>query len=121
MDRGDSLVIVPGFAIQRAVADNRAVVPVGQLEGQVASGLTRPDVFNWFDEIRSKLRELKPNAIVLAFGANDTNDYMTGLPEGVSVGASGASVAPGVSETRGGVFDLARRVQAPTSSGSACP
>ena len=107
---GDSLVIVPGFAIQRAVADNRAVVPVGQLEGQVASGLTRPDVFNWFDEIRSKLRELKPNAIVLAFGANDTNDYMTGLPESVSVGSFGSEAWLREYRRRvAGVFDLARR------------
>jgi len=107
---GDSLVIVPGFAIQRAVADNRAVEPVGELEGQVASGLTRPDVFNWFDEIRSKLRELKPNAIVLAFGANDTNDYMTGLPEGVSVGSFGSAAWLGEYRRRvAGVFDLARR------------
>jgi hypothetical protein len=107
---GDSLVIVPGFAIQRAVADNRAVVPVGELEGQVASGLTRPDVFNWFDEIRSKLRELKPSAIVLAFGANDTNDYMTGLPEGVSVGSFGSEAWLREYRRRvAGVFDLARR------------
>jgi hypothetical protein len=110
---GDSLVIVPGFAIQRAVADNRAVVPVGELEGQVASGLTRPDVFNWFDEIRTKLRELKPNAIVLAFGANDTNDYMTGLPEGVSVASFGSEAWLGEYRRRvAGVFDLARRAGA---------
>ncbi len=110
---GDSLVIVPGYAIQRAVAGNPAVVPVGQLEGQVASGLTRPDVFNWFDEIRTKLRDLKPSAIVLCFGANDTNSYMTGLPEGVSVGSFGS--AAWLQEYRrrvGGVFDLARRAGA---------
>jgi hypothetical protein len=107
---GDSLVIVPGYAIQRAVADNRAVKPVGELEGQIASGLTRPDVFNWFDEIRTKLRELKPNAIVLCFGANDTNSYMTGVPEGVSIGSFGTE--SWLQEYRrrvAGVFDLARR------------
>jgi hypothetical protein len=110
---GDSLVIVPGFAIQRAVADNRAVVPVGELEGQVASGLTRPDVFNWFDEIRTKLRELKPEAIVLAFGANDTNAYMTGLPEGVSVGSFGSETWLREYRRRvAGVFNLARRAGA---------
>jgi hypothetical protein len=107
---GDSLVIVPGFAIQRAVADNRAVKPVGELEGQVASGLTRPDVFNWFDEIRTKLRELKPDVMVLAFGANDTNAYMTGLPEGVSVGSFGSDAWLREYRRRvAGVFDLARR------------
>jgi uncharacterized protein len=110
---GDSLVIIPGFAIQRATAGNRAIVQAGEMEGQVASGLTRPDVFNWFEHIRSQLRELKPRAIVLAFGANDTNDYMTGLPDGVSVGSFGS--AAWVQEYRrrvAGVFDMVNRAGA---------
>ena len=107
---GDSLVIIPGFAIQRAAAENRAIARTDKIEGQVASGLTRPDVFNWFDGIRSELKARKPHAIVLSFGANDTNDYMTGLPEGVSVGSFGS--AAWIAEYRrriGGVFDIARR------------
>ena len=107
---GDSLVITPGFAIQRAAAENRAIARVPEVEGQVASGLTRPDVFNWFEAIRSQLRAEKPHAIVLAFGGNDTNDYMTGLPEGTSVDSFGS--AAWVQEYRrrvAGLLDMARR------------
>ena len=110
---GDSLVVVPGFAIQRAAAGNRAIARTDEIEGQVASGLTRPDVFNWFEAIRAQLRGPKPHAIVLSFGANDTNDYMTGLPEGVSVGSFGS--AAWIREYRrriGGIFDMARRSNA---------
>jgi hypothetical protein len=86
---GDSLVIVPAFAILRAAAANRAIEPVGRVDGRVATGLTRPDVFNWFDEIRARLRSTKARAVVLSFGGNDTNSYMTGVPEGVSIGSFG--------------------------------
>ncbi len=107
---GDSLVIVPGSSIQRAVAGNEAIARVAEIDGQVASGLTRPDVFNWFEAIREQLRTQKPHAIVLAFGANDTNAYMTGLPEGVSIGSFGSP--EWINEYRrrvGGIFDLANR------------
>ena len=32
------------------------------------------------------MKELKPNVVVLNFGGNDNHSYMTGLPEGVSIG-----------------------------------
>lgn len=110
---GDSLVITPGFAIQRAAAANRAIAHAGEMKGQVASGLTRPDVFNWFDEIRSQLRSSKPHVIVLAFGGNDTNDYMTGLPEGVTVGSFGSPAWTQEYQRRvAGIFDIAKRAGA---------
>jgi len=86
---GDSLVIVPAFAILRAAAANPAIEPVGRVDGRVATGLTRPDVFNWFDEIRARLRSTKARMVVLSFGGNDTNSYMTGVPDGVSIGGFG--------------------------------
>ena len=51
---GDSLVITPGYAIVRAAGTSPAMEPVGTVDGRIATGLTRPDVFNWFDEIRSR-------------------------------------------------------------------
>ena len=87
---GDSLVITPGYAIVRAAGASPAMEPVGTVDGRVATGLTRPDVFNWFDEIRSSVKELRPRAVVLGFGGNDDKAYMTGLPEGRSIGDFGS-------------------------------
>ena len=82
---GDSLVIRPGLAVVRAASGSPAIESVGGVDGRVATGLTRPDVFNWFKQVRAKLKELKPRAVVLGFGANDDKAYMTGLPDDVSI------------------------------------
>jgi hypothetical protein len=87
---GDSLVITPGYAIVRAAGPSPALETVGSVDGRVATGLTRPDVFNWFDEIRRQAKELRPKAVVLAFGGNDDKAYMTGLPDGASIGDFGS-------------------------------
>ena len=87
---GDSLVITPGYAIVRAAGSSPAMEPVGTVDGRVATGLSRPDVFNWFDEIRRQVKELHPKVVVLAFGGNDDKGYMTGLPDGMSVGDFGS-------------------------------
>ncbi|HET7513346.1 MAG TPA: DUF459 domain-containing protein [Gaiella sp.] len=87
---GDSLVITPGYAIVRAAGSSPAMEPVGTVDGRVATGLTRPDVFNWFDEIRRQVKELRPNVVVLGFGGNDDKAYMTGLPDGTSIGDFGS-------------------------------
>jgi hypothetical protein len=88
---GDSLIIVPGFSIVRAAAGSPVIESVGDVDGRIATGLERPDVFNWFEHIRKRLKELKPNAVVLGFGANDDHDFMTGLPEGASPGSFGSN------------------------------
>jgi hypothetical protein len=82
---GDSLVVVPGQSIARAAGASPVIEPVGGVEGRVATGLERPDVFNWFRYIPERMRELRPNVVVLAFGGNDDHGYMTGLPAGVEV------------------------------------
>lgn len=87
---GDSLVITPGYAIVRAAGASPAVEAVGSVDGRVATGLTRPDVFNWFDEVRRQVKELRPRAVVLAFGGNDDKAYMTGVPDGTEVGDFGS-------------------------------
>jgi hypothetical protein len=86
---GDSLVITPGYAILRAAGSSPAIESVGGVDGRIATGLTRPDVFNWFEEIRQSVKKLRPRAVVLGFGGNDDKAYMTGLPEGVSIGDFG--------------------------------
>jgi hypothetical protein len=107
---GDSLAIVPGYSILQAAAANRAVKPVAGVDGRVATGLTRPDVFNWYEHVREQLRTQKPRAVVLSFGGNDTNPYMTGVPQNRSVGEFGS--ASWILEYRrriGLVFDLIAR------------
>jgi hypothetical protein len=86
---GDSLVIVPGESLLRAVAGNRAVA-AEPVDGRIASGLERPDVFNWFTHVREVMEEDKPRAVVLMFGGNDDHGFMTGIPEGREVGTFGS-------------------------------
>jgi hypothetical protein len=87
---GDSLVITPGYAIDRAADGSPVIQSVGGVDGHVATGLTRPDVFNWFLEIADQVKKLKPNVVVLNFGGNDDHGYMTGLPSGTSIGDFGS-------------------------------
>jgi uncharacterized protein len=86
---GDSLVIVPGFSIERAAAGSPVIADPDGVDGRISTGLTRPDVFNWFDEIRKRVREEKPDVVILCFGGNDDKAYMTGLPDGVTIGEFG--------------------------------
>jgi hypothetical protein len=88
---GDSLVIVPGESLLRALAGNRAVEPARRIDGRIATGLERPDVFNWFTHIRDQVRTLRPSVVVVMFGGNDDHDFMTGLPEGRTIGAFGST------------------------------
>jgi hypothetical protein len=86
---GDSLVVVPGESLLREAAGNRAVESAPKVDGRIATGLERPDVFNWFTYLREQMRERRPKAVVLMFGGNDDHDFMTGVPEGTSVGSFG--------------------------------
>jgi hypothetical protein len=107
---GDSLVITPGYAIIRAAGASRVMQSVGGVDGRIATGLTRPDVFNWFDEIRHQVKELKPKVVVLDFGGNDDKAYMTGLPEGVAIDDFGGSVWRREYARRvGGLMDVINR------------
>jgi hypothetical protein len=87
---GDSLLIVPGWSIVRAAGASPAIQPLSGVDGRVATGLARPDVFNWFKHIREQMRSLRPDAVVLGFGANDDHGYMTGLPKGLELSTFGS-------------------------------
>jgi hypothetical protein len=86
---GDSLVVVPGESVLRAIAGNRAFDASDALEGRISTGLERPDVFNWFTHIRDVMETRKPRAVVVMFGGNDDHGFMTGIPEGREVGSFG--------------------------------
>jgi uncharacterized protein len=86
---GDSLVVVPGESLERAALASPVVDVVGKLDGRLATGLTRPDVFNWFTEIPKQVRRLHPDVVVLSFGANDDHNLITGVPKGREIGEFG--------------------------------
>jgi hypothetical protein len=87
---GDSLVIVPGESLLRQVAGNGAIDAANAIDGRIASGLERPDVFNWFTRVRDVMEQDRPRAVVLMFGGNDDHNLMTGVPEGREVGTFGS-------------------------------
>jgi hypothetical protein len=84
---GDSLVVVPGQSLLRAAGGSPVLEPVGPIDGRIASGLERPDVFNWFRHIPKELRKRKARAVAVMFGGNDDHGFMTGLPEGREIGS----------------------------------
>lgn len=110
---GDSLAIVPGESLLRAVAGNRAVEPVGGVDARIASGLERPDVFNWFRRVREQMRVQRPHAVVFLVGGNDDHGFMTGLPQGRSLGPFGSARWRAEYARRvGGIMDTVTRAGA---------
>jgi len=107
---GDSLVVVPGESILRAIGEDGPVKPVGRIEGRIASGLERPDVFNWFTKTREVMRAKRPRAVVLMFGGNDDHGFMTGLPEGADIDGFGSESWKAEYRRRvGGIMDVVAR------------
>jgi len=87
---GDSLGQVPGQSLQR-VAGREKAVKVLAVESRLSTGLTRPDLYNWFARFGEAISELRPNVVVFSFGADDAHDYMAGVPEGRKLGPLGSS------------------------------
>jgi uncharacterized protein len=107
---GDSLVVIPGFAIIEAADASPVLDPVGTVDGRIATGLARPDVFDWFEHVGREVRRLRPKAVVLGLGANDDHGYMTGVPEGVSLdGFSGPMWTSEYRRRVGGLMDTVSR------------
>ncbi|MFH0792154.1 MAG: DUF459 domain-containing protein [bacterium] len=42
--------------------------------GVYSTGLSRPDYFNWQDELNKLIDSVKPNIVIVMFGANDAQD-----------------------------------------------
>jgi lysophospholipase L1-like esterase len=89
---GDSLGIVPGQELLGIAQHLDVIEPVaGGVDGQVSTGLERPDIYNWFTEVAHVMATAHPQAVVFSFGANDNHSYMTGLPPGVAVDQFGSN------------------------------
>jgi hypothetical protein len=87
---GDSLAEVPGQSLERITGEH-ASIDVLSVESRLATGLTRPDVYNWFTRFRQAVTQLRPRVAVLSFGADDSHDYMTGVPAGRTIGPIGSA------------------------------
>lgn len=66
---GDSLMGMLSDAFVNDVAGNPAIS--ASVDVQVGTGLARPDVYDWPDEVAEVLQQQQPNVVVLTFGAND--------------------------------------------------
>lgn len=86
---GDSLAQVPGEALERVAAKRRSLEIVG-VESRLSTGLGQPALYNWFTRIAEAIPQLRPNAAVLSFGADDAHDYLGGLPKGRRIGPLGS-------------------------------
>jgi hypothetical protein len=84
---GDSLAETPGQSLIDQAIATQAVGILGPVDTHVATGLARPEVFNWPDYLKTVLTADQPNAVVLTFGAND-DQTLTGTGGGEQFGGA---------------------------------
>jgi hypothetical protein len=86
---GDSLAQVPGDALERA-SGSREEIDVLAVESRLSTGLGQPGLYNWFTRIENVISSLRPKVAVLSFGADDAHDYLSGVPDGRTIGSLGS-------------------------------
>jgi hypothetical protein len=72
---GDSLSITPGESFVN-LAPSTDVIDVANnfVDGHVATGLARPEVFNWAEHMNDVIASDQPDAVVFTVGSNDDQD-----------------------------------------------
>ncbi len=83
---GDSLGDTPGQSLINSASATGAVGILGPVDTHIATGLARPEVFNWPGYLAEVLTADQPNAVVLTLGAND-DQTLTGDNGGESFGS----------------------------------
>jgi len=69
---GDSLSITPGESFINLAPSTEVIDVAGpNVDGQVATGLARPEVFNWPAHMLDVIAQDDPDAVVLTLGSND--------------------------------------------------
>ena len=53
------------------------------LHAKLGTGLSRPDVYNWFDVTQELIEEYKPDMVIAQFVGNDCQTLVT--PDGVKL------------------------------------
>lgn len=86
---GDSLAVTPGQSLIPRLDATGAATIVAPVDGQVASGLARPEVFNWPQFLMEVIAAHNPRAMVLTLGVND-DQPLTNAPGGGTVGSVGS-------------------------------
>jgi hypothetical protein len=88
---GDSLSVTPGESVlanfpgaSQGVIES--VVP--QVDGRVATGLARPEVFNWPAHLEAETDRLDPDVVILTIGSND-DQPLTNAPGGATISPFG--------------------------------
>ncbi len=82
---GDSLSITPAESMLASFSTS--AFDIQGTEGQVATGLARPDVFNWFTHINDFVAQNHPKLVIATFGANDDQSL---FGEGGAIGPFGS-------------------------------
>ena len=82
---GDSLAITPGQSIINQALATQAIGQLRPVDGHVATGLARPEVFNWPSYLGQVMLAFDPDIMVLTLGSND-DQALTGGGGGQSFG-----------------------------------
>ena len=84
---GDSFAIGLGLGVARTLG-----TPLARIvqQGREATGLARPDYFNWLAQVRTDVQRFKPDIIVAMFGGNDFQSLV--VPGGSPVARSDVAV-----------------------------
>ena len=72
---GDSMAGIPGMALANLARETKVMKT--RLDYKVSSGLCRPDFFDWPARIAGQVRDYRPGAAVVMFGANDRQGVET--------------------------------------------
>jgi len=73
---GDSIARDFGQAMERVAASTGVITPT--LDFRPATGLSRPDFFNWPEHLVKDVVPTDPQLVVLQFGANDAQGFTVG-------------------------------------------
>jgi len=68
---GDSLGVTPGESLINLGLGTGVISAFGPVDGHVATGLARPEVFNWPGYLAEVVPPLNADAVVLTIGSND--------------------------------------------------
>ena len=72
---GDSLVGMPGATLKRLLKGTGASVTN---DYKSSTGLSRPDFYDWPARVTAEKRRLRPDVVVMMFGANDWQNIRSG-------------------------------------------
>ncbi len=71
---GDSLSVTPGESVINQALGTGVIGLLGPVDGHVATGLARPEIFNWPAYLTEVVNRDKPDAVVLTIGSNDDQE-----------------------------------------------